>query len=201
MIDHIKGTVSAQYPNTIGVAMSEAISLSIMVPQETKFAIGQSINLYIHFHWHQDNGPTLYGFTSPVERQVFQLIISCSGIGPKIGLAILHHMPAQGFVATIIEENVQHLSSVQGIGKKKAETIILHLKDKAAKLLEKGIIPTEEMPNTQNLQDITQTLASLNYTKQEISSAMDHVKHQENFAALSFDILLRKALLFLSKRL
>ena len=88
-----------------------------------------------YMHWNQDNGPTLYGFNSILEKTVFLLIISCSGIGPKIGLAVLHHLEPATFVQAIIEENIKVLSSISGIGAKKAEQICVALKHKVAKLL------------------------------------------------------------------
>lgn len=201
MIDLIKGSVTSHYPQIIALAVSDSLHFSVTVPDEAKFPLSQQVTLYIYFHWHQENGPALYGFASPLDRQVFQLIISCSGIGPKIGMAILHHMSASSFVAAIAEENVQALSAVQGIGKKKAETIILYLKDKAFKLLETGTINTQESGNAQHLQEVSQTLASLNYSKPEISSALDYVKKLDEYKSLAFDGLLRKALVYLSKQI
>lgn len=199
MIDQIKGTVIESGPQSIVVAINDGISLALAVPQESAFAIPQ-VHVYTYLHWHQENGPTLYGFQSKRDRQVFQLIISCSGIGPKMGLAILQAMSAASFMSAIITDNIAALSSVAGIGKKKAETLILHLKDKISKLIDTGVLLLEESSNIQHVQDVMNTLLSLNYTKQETAHALDMIKKKEDIGQLQFDVLLRKSLLVLSKR-
>jgi len=201
MIDQIKGIIIASENQAISLSINDMISFCVSVPDTSLFTLNQTAHLYIHFHWNQENGPTLYGFKTSRDRQIFQLIISCSGIGPKIGLAALQNMSSSSFIGAVVTDNIQALSSVPGIGKKKAETIILHLKDKAAKLFDTGIIDVQEAPSAQHLHEVSQTLSSLNYTKQEISAALDHVKKQEDFSCLPFDTLLRKTLLFLSKRM
>lgn len=199
MIDLIKGRVTAHSPNVVAIAVTESLHLAVTVTSEASFPLGEETTLCIYFHWHQENGPALYGFTSALDRQVFQLIISCSGIGPKIGLAILHHMSASSFIAAVAQEDVQALSAVQGIGRKKAEAIILYLKDKAFKLLESGAVNVAESANAHHLQEVAQTLSSLNYSKQEVASALEYVKKLEDYKSLPFDGLLRKALVHLSR--
>lgn len=201
MIDQIKGVITELENHALSLVINDMIGLSVAVPDPNIYRLNQHAHLYIHFHWNQENGPALYGFKNSRDRHVFQLIISCSGIGPKIGLAVLQNMSASSFIGALMTENIEVLSSVPGIGKKKAETIILHLKDKAAKLFDAGIIDTQEAPSAQHLHEVSQTLSSLNYTKQEISAALDYVKKQEDCNSLPFDTILRKTLLFLSKRI
>lgn len=200
MIDQIKGIIIACESQVVSLLLHDAISFCLSVPNTTLYVVNQSVHFYVHFHWNQENGPTLYGFATNRDRQVFQLIISCSGIGPKIGLAVLQNMSASSFIGAIVTDNVQALSNVPGIGKKKAETIILHLKDKAAQLFDSGIIDAQEASSAQHLHEVAQALNSLHYTKQEVSAALDHVKKKEDLTSLPFDTILRKTLLFLSKR-
>lgn len=201
MIDLINGLITACEPHRIVILVNNALGFGVNVPNENRFALNQSVSLLIHFHWNADNGPTLYGFETLEERQVFQLIISCSGIGPKIGLAALHHLSASTILSAIATNDVKILSSVSGIGTKKAENIIVQLKDKAEKLLLENPSLTQDNCAARDVTEVTQVLISLNYSRQEIGAALDYVKGQPDYKNLAFDGFLRKALSFLSKRL
>lgn len=198
MIDTIKGTVVALRTKMVSLhATGSGIGFAITVPQEASYVIGKEVTLYIHLHWNQEQGPTLYGFSTQLERTVFNLIISCSGIGPKIGLASLECLGAAGSLEAIGQENSSVLSKVPGIGKKKAEQMIVHLKDKVADLIESGVEVSVDNGALQ-WQQITQVLTSLNYSRPEISGALQHVKNSELTDA-PFDHQLRVALSFLAK--
>lgn len=200
MIDQIRGKLIDISLPSIVVEISEGLSISLVTPNATILTLQQQIHLYTHMHWNQENGPSLFGFESKIDRQVFQLIISCSGIGPKMGLTVLQAMSSAHFISAVATDNITALSSIPGIGKKKAETIILHLKDKVSKLVETGIVSVDDSVNIQHIQDVMSTLLSLNYTKQETVYALDTLKKQEDINQLSFDSMLRKSLVVLSKR-
>lgn len=201
MINQINGLITACEPHCITILVNNSLGFGVSVPNENKFALNQTVQLLIHFHWSADNGPALYGFETAEERQVFKLIISCSGVGPKIGLAALHHLSASTILSAIATNDVKVLSSVSGIGTKKAENIIVQLKDKAEKLLLENPSLAQDNCAARNVTEMTQVLTSLNYSRQEIGAALDYVKAQPDYQSLAFDGLLRKALSFLSKRL
>src|SRR5947208_8387380 len=127
MVHTIKGMVT-------GVAVQQivldcgALALTLQVPDEKVFALNSQLIVYSHLHWNQEQGPTLFGFSHEIDRTVFLLIISCSGLGPKIALAILAHMGVQPFLTAITSGDEQALSRVSGIGAKKAEQMIVQLK-------------------------------------------------------------------------
>ena len=150
-------------------------------------------------HWNQENGPTLYGFNTSLEKTVFLLITSCSGIGPKIAMALLAQLGAAPFLEAVQTANESALSAVSGIGAKKAEQIIVHLKHKVAKLVESGI-NLGATPLLEERHYIGQVLKSLNYSRQEISAALNYLNDQHPTSTLAFDQLMRQALAFLSKR-
>jgi Holliday junction DNA helicase RuvA len=201
MIDHLHGIVTDLQPAHITLRVNDSIGFGVSVPNENKFNINQVISLHIHFHWNADNGPTLYGFEQVQDKNVFQLIISCSGIGPKIGLAALSSLSASAVLSAIATNDVKALSSVSGIGTKKAENIIVQLKGKVEKLLLASPELTEDNSAARHVTEVTQVLTTLNYTRQEIGSALDYVKAQSDYQNLAFDGLLRKTLGFLSKRI
>lgn len=194
----IKGIVSSIRPKTVVIqANGSGISFAVQVAQEAAYTVHKESSIFTYLHWNQDQGPTLYGFTSELDRTVFLLVISCSGIGPKIGLASIESLGATGVLEAIGQENSTMLSKVPGIGKKKAEQIVVHLKDKVADLITSGVNLSEES-GAKQWQQITQVLTSLNYSRQEITGALQHVKNAEMSDA-PFDHQLRTALSYLSK--
>ena len=205
MINLLQGSIVAAETNQITL-MTNGVGYAIFVPDQMYFEINQNVILHIHYHWNAENGPALYGFNSPIDKQVFQLITSCPGIGPKIGLAVLSQMLAQTFLAALSTGDVKGLSSINGIGVKKAESMIVFLKSKVEKLI--LLQPHVAADNVQIRQftELSQALSALNYTRSEIIAAVEHVKMLEvnvpnECKSLAFDGLLRKALVFLSKRI
>ena len=89
------------------------------------------IKLYTHLHVREDE-LTLYGFSTPEERELFELLLTVSGVGPKVALGILSATAPQRLQEAILSESVASLTGIKGIGKKTAERLILELKDKIA---------------------------------------------------------------------
>lgn len=198
MIYSVSGTISQVKEQAVVVDVS-GIGYLVSVPTSIKFHTGQKVTLSTHMHWNQEQGPTLFGFEHEFERTVFLLIISCSGIGPRIALAILAHLGAQSFLEVVSASDERSLSKVNGIGPKKAEQIIVTLKHKVSQLVSSGICCGDDSA-TKAWQEVSQALESLNYTRGEISQAMQFLTAHHAGAHLPFDQLLRQALSFLSKR-
>lgn len=198
MINSLSGIVKAIQPKCITLEpKNTGIGFAVFVPYEAQIALGTEVELFTTLQWHQEQGPLLYGFLSELERTIFLCIISCSGIGPKIGLAVLEAMTPEDFLQAIMQEEVKSLSAISGIGKKKAEQMILSLKDKVAKLVEKGVVLSSDSKLKQ-WQQVSEVLGSLNYSRQEITQVLSHLKTSVD-ASLPFDQLLRKALSHLSR--
>jgi len=198
MIDFIVGTVTQVSEQEVVIDVG-VIGIMLNVPTAQSIAIGQAIKVYSYMHWNQENGPSLYGFTTPLDRSVFKIIIGCSGIGPKIALALLADLGAQRFLHAVSAGEDEVLSKVNGIGKKKAEQVIVHLKHKVAALIETGVA-TGAITDISHVHDVTQALQSLNYSRVEISRAMDYLKKNITIKEATFDALLRQALSYLSKQ-
>jgi Holliday junction DNA helicase RuvA len=198
MIHSISGTVKEVKEQAIVVDIG-SIGLFLFVPSSIKFHQGQKVNLETYMHWNQEQGPSLFGFEHEFERTVFLLIIGCSGIGPKIALAVLAHLGAQGFLEVVSSGDEKALSKVNGIGSKKAEQIIVQLKHKISQLISSGHGNYDDT-KAKTWQEVSQALESLNYTRTEISQAMQYLTAHHAGADLPFDQLLRQALGFLSKR-
>lgn len=198
MINTLSGTIKDISDNTLTLEAG-SIGFAIQVPQTSLFGIGQPAHLLIHMHWNQENGPALFGFNSSLEKTVFLLITSCSGVGPKLGMAILAQLGASEFLEAVQSANEGALSAVSGIGAKKAEQIIVHLKHKVAKLVESGI-SLGGSATLEQRHNISQVLKSLNYSRQEISAAMNYLNDSYPSNSVAFDQLMRHALSFLAKR-
>jgi holliday junction DNA helicase RuvA len=198
MITTLSGTIEDIHESTLTLAVG-GFGFGVQVPQASAFTLGQTVNLLVHMHWNQENGPTLYGFKMPLEKAVFLMITSCSGLGPKLAMAVLGQMGSHDFLEAIQASNEDALSAVNGIGAKKAEQIIVQLKHKVAKLVESGAA----IGGSQTLEErhnISQVLKSLNYSRQEISATMNYLNEQYPGNAMAFDQLMRQALAFLAKR-
>lgn len=198
MIHAIKGVIKAQYDQAVMVDIG-SFGFLILVPQGAGFSIGSTVTLHTHLHWNQEQGPSLYGFGSDLEREVFLLITSCSGIGPKIGLAVLAQIGAEGFIRAVQQEDDKALSKVSGIGGKKAEQIIVQLKHKVANLIKSGV-KLDDLGDIESWHNIGEVLGSLNYSRGEINQAMKYLKQEHGSSQLPFDQLVRHALSFLSKK-
>lgn len=174
------------------------IGFAVAMPRTEHFKKDASVSLQTYLHWNQESGPALFGFETEVERSVFLLVTACSGIGPKIGLAVLKHMQPALFIKAVQTSDEKALSSVPGIGAKKAEQMIVQLRHKVEKLLESGIVIKGDNSLT-HISTISDVLTSLNYSRQEISAALSYIKDSDAQQQTTFDQLLRQALSFLSK--
>lgn len=111
---------------------------------------------------------TLYGFISSEERELFQRLISVSGIGPKSAMSILANDDTEGFVNAVESGNVTYLTKFPGVGKKTAQQIILDLKGKFEVLPEeatKAVVST----NQATLEEAKEALLGLGYSAKEIT--------------------------------
>lgn len=199
MISTISGTITAITDCYITIQMGP-IGLKVQVSQAGGLVIKEEIHLFAHMYWNSEQGPSLFGFKTELERAVFLLVISCSGLGPKIGLAILADIGPQNFLQAVQTGDEKVLSTVSGIGAKKAEQMIVQLKHKVAKLLDSGIEIKSDNESFAHMHHLNEVLKSLNYSRTEITNAMTYVRESCGLEKLPFDGLMRKALYYLAKR-
>ena len=117
----------------------------------------------------REDSITLYGFISSEERELFQRLISVSGIGPKSAMSILANDDTEGFVNAVESGNVTYLTKFPGVGKKTAQQIILDLKGKFEALPEettKAVVST----NQATLEEAKEALLGLGYSAKEITT-------------------------------
>ncbi|MFQ6093465.1 MAG: Holliday junction branch migration protein RuvA, partial [bacterium] len=92
-------------------------------------SLGSEVHLLTHLHVREDI-LQLYGFTTEEERELFQMLVAISGIGPKMALSILSGISVEDFQRAIVSNNVDVLVSISGIGRKTAQRLIVELKEK-----------------------------------------------------------------------
>ena len=201
MINALSGVVTQIIDGSI-ILDVHGISFELTVPQSVMFPINQPAKILTYWHWSAENGPSLYGFTHELERTIFGLIIGCSGMGPKLAIALLGSLNPQSFLQAIQMADEKALSKVSGVGAKKAEQLIVQLKHKVAKLIEQSSHSGYELdPALEQWKNITQVLQSLHYSRPEIDAALSHVQKEHKGQTVAFDGLMRSALSFLAKRL
>lgn len=199
MIDFISGVIKHIREKTITLLVG-GFGITVMVPKPSEFILDEMITLHTYVHWNQDQGFTLYGFKTELTRTVFLMIIDCPKIGPSIALNILSQVNINDFLTIISSQNEKALSSLNGIGPKKAEQLIVELKHKVPKLLESGNIVFEEQQNFAALHNISEVLTSLNYSKPEVNKALQFLAAKYSNQNSSLDQLIRAALSYLATK-
>jgi holliday junction DNA helicase RuvA len=181
---------------------AHGVGYRIFIPLTTFYELpeaGQIITLHVHTHVKQD-AINLFGFYTVQERDLFQLMLSVSGIGPKMSMNILSGISVQEMLRAISSGDVRKLISIPGLGKKLAERLILELKEKVVKKM-----MAEEMPALDNQQkineiireDVLSALINLGYKSNIAQDALDKVLYT-SAKELAMDQLLKKTLKLLS---
>ncbi len=193
MIAHVRGRLLAKHPNqAIVEAGGVGYDVTITVPTFSSLpGPGADVALHIHTHVREDV-IALYGFVRTEEKQLFEKLISVSGIGPKLAVAILS-MPAEEIVSAVRGNDVARLTRIPGIGKKTAERMVLELRDKLADF---GAAPAVAAASPLE-EDVLSALVNLGYQRGAAERALTAAVR--NGGSKSFDVLFRDALAALSK--
>jgi len=195
MIAHLRGRLLAKHPNqaiieTGGVGYDVVIS----VPTFSGLpAIGSEVALHIHTHVREDT-IALYGFLRQSEKQLFEKLISVSGIGPKLAITILSGMPVEDMVGSIRGNDVAKLTRIPGIGRKTAERLVLELRDKLPPV--SGAEPAVATTVKPEEEDVLSALINLGYQRAAAEKALASLGRAKEH---SFEALFRQALSTLSK--
>jgi len=204
MIARISGTLIYKHVTHV-VVDAHGIGYRVFVPLTTLYElpdIGQHVNLNIHTHVKQDS-INLFGFYTNEERDIFQLMISVTGIGPKLALNILSGISVRELIRAVSHGNLNRLVNIPGLGKKLAQRLILELRDKVMKLGSDEVIgETGGYMTADELmkEDVLSALINLGYKSHNIREILDRVFHEshESKEVLTLDVLLKKTLKILA---
>jgi Holliday junction DNA helicase RuvA len=182
MIGHLRGILLEKHPNQI-ILETAGVGYEIQIPVSTFSSLpdtGASASLRIYTHVRED-AIVLFGFASSEEKDLFERLISVTGIGPKLGITILSGLATADLVSAIRSSDIQTLVRVPGIGKKTAERIVLELKDKlsAVDAAGKSVTAPETGPAYNNLdRDVISALQNLGCTRPAAEEALRKVKQR-----------------------
>ena len=198
MITFLEGILVEAYPtyvvlNVHGVGYHTLIPLS---SYDRLPSVGSKLNLLTHLQIRED-AHVLFGFASPVERDLFRLLINhVSGIGPKTALDVLSGISVTSFKAAVVAGDIKSLSQVKGIGKKTAERIILELKDKVGIAAAWEAASDQHAPNPREheMNDAILALIALGYKQVDALKAVKTFTDANPGKEFPSDELLREAL-------
>jgi Holliday junction DNA helicase RuvA len=183
MIAHLRGKLLARHPNqaileTAGVGYDVTIS----VPTFSDLpSLGSEVALYIHTHVREDQ-IALYGFIRAEEKQLFEKLITVTGIGPKLAITILSGMAAGEMTGAIRGNDIARLTKIPGIGKKTAERMVLELRDK---LPPAGSGEADALPPRGAFEeDVLSALINLGYPRPAAEKAMTSIEKNGTFEAM-----------------
>lgn len=163
----------------------------------SRLAVGEVAELYTYLQVKED-GVTLFGFANPKEKELFLKLISVSGVGPKMGIAVLSALSADDFASAVATADAKRLSAVKGLGKKTAEKIILELHGKisAAEVISAsgdnpagGSAETEEGRLSVSDEDAVAALMNLGFKRPESVRAVKRA--HEAGAATTEDVIIQ----------
>ena len=179
MIGYIKGILadSQKLPNGRVIVTVEASGVGYDMQINPRGlsqlpAAGEQVKIFTHLQSREDL-QVLFGFGSKAERDVFRLLISVSGIGSQMGMALLDTLSLNELIQAVVSSNTRVLVRTPGVGNKTAERIVLELKTKLSEWRQhSGIVAPTGGPISAVQEDVEMMLMALGYTNSEISKAL-----------------------------
>lgn len=195
MIGHLKGTLIEKKPNSVLLDVN-GVGYLINIPVSTFYDLpdeGSSLALFVYTHVREDT-IALYGFRTQRDKNLFEKLISVSGVGPKVGVAFLSGMTAEELIPAIQKQDILKLTTIPGVGRKTAERVALELREQVPALLsEIATVPEEKSMR----EDLISALVNLGYhrnlAERAVKSALDKAKSED-----SFEVLLKYSLQMIS---
>ncbi len=200
MIVSLNGILTRKSPTEIVLDVN-GVGYGISIPLSTYESLGElrtSVSLLTHLYLREDS-VQLFGFATEQERTFFRLLLSVSGIGPRMALGILSGISVGELRNHIVQGNTGALTAVPGVGRKLAERLVVELREKTAKLgldriEEKAGSPVESIKTEAML-----ALTSLGYSRTAAEKAVRESMAELNTGEVTVEILLRKALRVVAK--
>lgn len=176
------------------------VGYHVQVPLGTPGRIEKSADGEVSIHIHtavREDAITLYGFATTEEKRLFSKLTSVSGIGPKLGLAVLSDLNPSEFIRAVRNSDIKALKQVSGIGKKTAQRVILEMKSSVDDFDFAEFVPAEASANGGIADDLRSALANLGYADKEVDGVVG-VMGDDLQDSDDLEPLLREALKMLS---
>jgi Holliday junction DNA helicase RuvA len=174
VIAHLRGRIFEKHPNRIVVDVN-GVGYDVAVPLSTFYGLGDAgadIALRIHTHVRED-ALLLFGFATRLEQELFERLISVSGIGPKVALAVLSGIEPGDLIRAIHHSDLARLTAIPGVGKKTSERIVLELKDRLPKADHTPAPEDTAAPASAMKDDVLSALINLGYHRPLAEKAVD----------------------------
>ncbi len=184
MFYYVKGELVYREPNAAVIdcgGVGYKLTVSLLTSEALASRLGETVRLYTHLSVRED-GVELFGFISNEELNVFRLLTSVSGVGPKAGMSILSILSADRILYAVCTEDTKALAKAPGVGGKTAARIVLELKDKVSKdafreagltaAAPDGSMKAQPARASGKLSEATEALGALGYDRSDILSAL-----------------------------
>lgn len=195
MISHLRGKLVKKSPTEIVIDVN-GVGYQVNIPLSTFEKLDKldvEVNILIYMHVRED-AMILFGFTTEAEREIFKLLISISGIGPKIAQGILSGISTNELKEAVLINNIDALTSISGVGRKTAERIILELKNKLGKveITEPTVTPTSQQLKARS--EAVIALMSLGFNRTNAEQTIRTVLSESVNKDLSVEEMIKRAL-------
>lgn len=196
MIAHLSGPVFRKTTQSV-IIEAGGIGYEVFVPLSTFYTLpekNEKANLHIYTHVRED-ALLLFGFQTRLEKELFLMLISVSGIGPKLSLNILSGIGPQELLEAVARGDAVRLQAIPGVGKKTAERIALELKDRACRLVDQEEItpqPILEGEEKGFVDDALSALLNLGYSPKAANMAVEKARSQAS--EMTLEEFIREAL-------
>jgi len=197
MIAYLNGTLLSREADE-AVVVCAGVGYLVRLPAPVADGLGptgQNVSLFVHTVV-KDDALDLYGFASARERALFQLLLGVPNVGPKLGLLIMSSVPPAALSKAVQQGDLTALTRVKGIGKKTAEALLFHLKDRALAIAATAAEGLEPSPSTERKppvdDELVSALLALGYKPGHAEVAAGRAR--ERLPAGDLDPLLREAL-------
>ena len=195
MIGYLRGSIVGKKTDRI-ILDVQGVGYEVIIPSSAYSKIPENGSVTFHIHTHvREDSFQLFGFLTSAQKELFQMLLTVSGIGPKVAMTVVSETSPSELSQIVLTNNLQRLTSIQGIGKKTAERLILELKEKIQKL--SSVVVASDMPlEPDQFRDLVSALSNLGYKQMEIDRALSYLKPKMNVGA-KFEDLLKQSLQFL----
>jgi Holliday junction DNA helicase RuvA len=174
LISYIRGTLVEKTPAKI-VVETHGLGYEVLIPLSSYDALGEvgaEVLLHTHFHVRED-AHHLFGFITLKERQLFEMLISVSGIGPRSALTILSGASVDDFCDAIVREEVGFLTAISGVGRKTAQRLIVELKSRISEEEVRVGAGVGAVSGQESVSEAVQALISLGFTRPAARKAVE----------------------------
>ncbi|HEV7644239.1 MAG TPA: Holliday junction branch migration protein RuvA [Pyrinomonadaceae bacterium] len=204
MIAFLSGKLLAKHPGTL-ILDVQGVGYEVSIPLSTFYEVGEvdsDVQLHIYTHVRED-ALQLFGFRTRRERELFMQLISVSGVGAKMAIAMLSSMSTDEIILALRTENLAKLTAIPGVGRKTAERLVIELRDKVMKMLapetESSALSDAKEKQEVDLvfDDALSALVNLGYQRQAAEKALKSAVNEGT--EVTVQKLLRRSLQLLAK--